>query len=389
MSSTFKNLQHTLSHYNGRVTKNLTIPKLYNKYKTEQDILSNYIKTNKIGFTRCTQPLHPNIIQYGIDLEIFKSIETKNDKTYILLNNSEVKIPIMNQYNFTFDLKNYLYKDKKIKSKYFDNNMIKNDFFFIESVEERFIPSKFRVDIKMVFDNNINIGIEYLEEHHRFDYEYQIRRAAELREKSNIKKWIFVWQDKFLNDEKYKKMVFKKIKQTIKTFEIINNEEKYIIQTLNSYIHNKKFAKLLYTAFNNENKPVLSKDDIVQLLGINESRIETLFDKIHKQINKIDKKETDFEWSDEEEESDIEDIEDDIYFEEINGETLYSNHGLFVILNKVSEKDFDSQDKYIFCLKLQNKIAKCAFESIRKIRYMELNMDKEFLWGYHLDQLKW
>lgn len=389
MSSTFKNLQYILSHYNGRVTKNLTIPIIYNKFNTEKDILSNYFKDNKISFSRCTQPLHPNIIQYGINLKLFKSIEIESDRAYILLNNLQVKIPIMNQYNFTFDLKDYLYRDKKIKLKYFEDDMIKNNFFFVESVEERFTPFKFRVDIKMVFDNDINIGIEYLEEHHKFDYEYQIRRAAELRDKSNIKKWIFVWQDKYLNDKKYKTMIFKKIKQTIKTFEIINNEEKYIIKTLNDYIHNKKFSKILYTAFNNENKPVLSKNDIIGLLEIKENRIETLFDKVHNQIDKINKKEIVIEWSDEDEESDIEDIEVDIYFEDVNGEKLYSNHGLFVILNKVSEKDFDSQDKYIFCLKLQNNIAKCAFESIKKIRNMELNIDKEFLWGYHLDQLNW
>ena len=73
--------------------------------------------------------------------------------------NTNIKIPIMNQYSFSFDLKNYLYNDKKIKSKYFDDDMISNNFFIIESVEERFTPNKFRVDIKMVFDNDINIGI--------------------------------------------------------------------------------------------------------------------------------------------------------------------------------------------------------------------------------------
>ena len=65
-------------------------------------------------------------------------------------------------------------------------------------------------------------------------------------------------------------MVFKKIKKQLKPLKLLIMKEKYIVQSLNNYIHNKKFAKILYTAFNNENKPILSKNDIIELLGIKE-----------------------------------------------------------------------------------------------------------------------
>lgn len=381
MTSIYKNLQHTLSHYNGIITKSLTLPKEFSKMNNEKDILIKYFQNKDKQFMRSTTPLHPNIIQYLKDNSVIDTIFKTPKKSFIQSEINKINIPIMNQYSFSYDLLEILYNNKSIKKKYFDNKYIDNNFMSIESTQERFNCSKYRIDIKFTFENNISFGVEYLEEHHMYDYEYQIRRAAELRMKYNIKKWIFVWQKKYLSDDDYKKSVFKEIIRTIKKLEIINDEETYIINELNKYIYNKSFSKILYTAFTNENIPILSKNDIIELLDIKKSRVTSLFDKVHKQIDKINVQEIDIEFSDEEE-SEIEDIDNDIYYEEKDDNTYYSNHGLFVILNKVSEKDFTSQDKYIFCLKLQNKIAKCAFESIKKIRKMELDIDKQFMWGY-------
>ena len=153
---------------------------------------------------------------------------------------------------------------------------------------------------------------------------------------------------------------------------------------LNKTLKNKKLCKILFDAFKNENKCVISIDHIINILDLENT--EELMRKFKDEINFLQEDNTiesdididsDFDSDDNEE---FKPVENKVYYDKTN-KTL-SNHGLFVYLANINKNFVNSATHLRKVRNFQNNIAKAAYQGAQKIRNLLIELSNDKIWGY-------
>jgi len=389
-----KQVQTQINSLNGIHNRKLQIPISYQKYGTIFDILYNWLINEKPVFNNYQHPIHPNVIKY---LEDNKVIEIKKKrKKYYLQVNETIDLHIMAQYIFTFKLYQKLYKLAHEKKKYnflktyFDEaGYISNTNFKVEARQERYgFKRPYSIDVKFSINDDNSIAIEYLESHHIKERksDIQINRAIEVMLNSNVCHWMFIWEHKLESSyDEFMNKIVTHLCRKIKDYKDINNEEKYVINELNETINNKKFSRILFNAFKNENECIISSNMLLDNLKIQTKNHKAIISNFKKEIEYLDDSNTsieDFDISDNDEEDEFKLIERIQYYDEKSNDILLSNNGLFSLLGQINQNNVPNNTYLRRIRFLQNNIAKSAYNSACKLRIKQLELKNDISWGW-------
>lgn len=399
MTNTFKNLQKTLNSLNGKTVTQLQIPDKFKNLTSEITILQKWLGDNKpIEFMRYNQPLHPNVIKYFLDNSVINRIESKRGRVCMISSDNKIKINIMKQYYFTYQLMNSLSKNAKIEKLFFDNGYISNNFLKVEVQKTPIFGSqkKYSLDLTLSVSDEQKIIIEYFEKQHNNMIINDQLRLADIITDNHYKKAIIVWEDELKNTF-VEKRIMKKIKSTVTDLITINNERTYIIKKLNVHIENLRLSRMLYESFTNKNKPILKEKEISDLLSqyVKKTSIKSVLERAHAEMEYLmepehEEQEEDSDIIDSESDSESEnentnrnEFEQDLYFSKVKSKYLYTQKGLILIIKNVNLTDTITKKKYTALVKLSENIAESSIESIKEIRDLELNLQKNLLWGFN------
>ena len=373
--------------------KALTLPKNIIKSNGNEQLklesFFSYLSNKKTKFNSSIDVLHPNLLRYLITNNIC-TINRRKNYCY-LENKGGERITISKQNWFGYQLIENLRKSKKkLFKKFFDEDgYIRN--LRIEKWSKSWNGVKRFRRIDFLFDigdedNERFIALEYLENHHEEELinqnQYQTIRIVDIlfgEFKDKISHFLFVW-DKLWDDNEYQNKITKHLYKKIKDFDEIDNEDKYIIKTLSQWL-GKKFSKLVFDAYKNENKCVIPLNNLKKLFNIKDIEIVTTkFKKIVEQLTKFQDSNQDFSFDSDSDEEDNKDNNLN-YYTEKNNELYLSNNGLMVFLKEISCQDCQDVRSYESIIIFHNKLGKTAYESVRKIMELNLKLKEELIYG--------
>lgn len=397
LMANIKKIQKTIYLLNEACNRNkLTFPEDISG-ESEEEVNKNFFShmiENDIKFKSSNDCLHPNLLSYWVKLKVCKieRKDTRSKSEIYLVNDKDQKINISKQiyfgYQFVEELKNS--KDKKHIDKLFDE-----DGYIINLKQEVWVKSWFgsknktvrRLDFVFDVGNDKKIVVEYLEDHHineiKNNSQYQALRLVDIYfgpDKNNLIHFSFVWD---INNRTSTSYIRNKVKNFVKICGNnynISNEESYIINLLNKEIKDKKFCKVLFDSYKNENIPILNINHLNDLFQIKTKKLQNRF---IKEANELTKKigqdeQTDDLW----EENEVKPRK--IYFVRNGKEILLSNHGLCLYLKLIRKSDCNI-DYYEKSIHFVQQLGKSAYTSAFKIRDLINNMKENSISG--LDDL--
>ena len=164
----------------------------------------------------------------------------------------------------------------------------------------------------------------------------------------------------------------------------IENEEEYIIGILNENIDNPMLSKLIFEAYKNKNKPVLTLDNIHELFNIKEENYDYLKSKFIKRVKLKQKLD-----GGKESNNDDNDLmpnlcivkEKKLYYEKNNDEILLSNHGFCLYLDLLEPKNFKYKIDYFVKTEFFDTVGNSAYNSAKKIRDLVVNQKTNLISG--------
>ena len=386
------NMQFKVNGYNKFSNEGkLKLPKDNGK-KSEAEMLDNLFSKwveEEIKFTSSKDTLHPNLIKYFVDNNICKIKREEDNKESgpcYLENKNKEKIGISKQIYFGYQFVEKLrkYKKKKYISHLFDDEGFVTNLKLEEWVRSwNGVKNARRLDFIFDIGNGKKIVIEYLEESHLKELKewsnYQTIRLVDIifgHERDDIIHFAFIWDH--LMDEDYLNKKVKFFCKICKDHYNIENEVRYGIEILNETINNTELSKLLFNAYRNENKPILTLDDINNLFNIKEERYDYLRNEFIENTN-IDE---DDELNDNQIHINVEEEEEEkTFYEEIDNEIFISNHGLCLYLDLLRKEYFKLTKDYYYKIDFVNRIGKSAYSSANKIRDLIINQKENFISG--------
>ena len=375
-----------LNYYENK--KALTIPKEILDLDEDKilDEFFLYLVKKEKHFTSSMDKIHPNLLRYLID-KIGCKIFKRYNKCYLEKDNKKLFISrqIWFGYNLVELMRNY---NKKYFKNYFDEEgYINNLDVEVNSTSINGVKSYRRIDFRCDIgcdDNERYVVVEYLENHHLEESinlnHYQTIRMidilfGEFRDK--ISHFCFVWDNKWSNSY-YQREIINHLYYKFKDLHNIDNEERFIIDTINKDIKNKKVSKLLFDSYKSENNCILDLQQIEKIFGIKQkTEVKNKFLKIISVFNNNENiNDLEFDFSDDEEE---EEIQKTIYFDDKTNKL--SNHGLISYLKETSLEDCNNIKCYKFIHMFPDKLGRSAYQSALKIRNLQLKLNKELIYG--------
>ena len=356
---------------------------------TEKGILGSLFSKwveKKVSFKSSNDTLHPNLIRYLIINKVCQIKKGKNKKGLCYLENKKKqKIKISKQIYFGYQ---FVEKLRENKSEEHIKHFFDKDGYLTNLKLEEWVRSwngaitTRRLDFVFDVGNGKKIIIEYLEKHHLEEYRnwsnYQSIRLVDILfgpYKDDIIHCAFIW-DHLMDDEYLNKKV-DLFCETCKNHFNIENEEEYIIGILNEHIGNPDLSKLIFDAYKDENKPILSIDDINDLFPIKEEKHDYVKNEFIEKAKRFTQQNDD----DDDGFLDKDLKKKEIYYEENDGEIVLSDNGLCLYLDLLREEYFKNTDDYEGKIKFVKKIGKSAYESANKIRDLIINQKKNLISG--------
>lgn len=167
--------------------------------------------------------------------------------------------------------------------------------------------NNYRVDMLLHISGKYYLCLEFFENHHKnpneVDLSNELHRIMSLvyNNKSISKKIIHVgifWESNINNETKFNKFMKEVVIDKIEKYYNIDNEKEYIINAISEEIGcSKQFAKMLYDANEEKNKPIILIKNIYELIiwkkGKEEECKSKILNKFIKKINQFKESQND------------------------------------------------------------------------------------------------
>lgn len=267
-------VRYTIREINRYLKKDIQLALSLNKNKIKETLLDKYRYQiwNKAG---CKTHYNFYVLNKNLGFNIEYKIERKN--CYIII--EEIQIPIRLQDYFHYIFVNKIKKYKITKEWFDEDGFLSEEILNIEKTVLSCNNKIYRTDMEIQVCPNHFICVEFFENKHMnfddTDMQREKNRMYNLLHENNLEKkylhFAIFWENK-LNEETYFKNFIISLVKKIKDYQNINNKKIWCINSINSYIGNKKLSEKLYEGFQDTNKPIFKLSDLDSLIQWKKNR---------------------------------------------------------------------------------------------------------------------
>jgi hypothetical protein len=257
------------------LTKLLEKKQLKKSEKSKQTSSENVLKQNSNKFDDKLMYNHIKFFEfYDIKIQIRLNLKPKSlseYKTEIYYKNELIHKCVKNyEVYFNFKILNKLKENDMFKFLFDSETGVFNDKYIL--IDKNGNKSTDRLDMKIIFDDNISFGLEYFEKHHDNSKndpkkEIEIVRLRRIIDSEKIK-FVFIFSHcDIMNNKKFNKK-FNLLINECSRYLNANNKKQYCVNELIKHFNQQKICEQIYDSYLDKNKCAISikyfNDNLIQ-----------------------------------------------------------------------------------------------------------------------------